>query len=1020
MNPLHSGIDGRLRRLVRERLRPALLADARPLAVESWSAPGEPVPVAEALTALYTPTEPGTAWGAPWSTTWLRLTGVIPREWSADFADIDLIIDLGFTGEGPGFQAEGLAIAPDGSPLKGISPFNRHVPLALLLPTVRVEQREAWLAGERDLQVVFYVEAAANPNLDPNFTFAPSPLGDSETLPTEPLYRLGRMEVVRRPAAVWHLLHDILVLEEIAAEPGTSPSRRNGILFALQDMLDAVDPANVVQTAAAGRERLAAMLDSPAISSAHRVIAGGHAHIDSAWLWPYRETRRKLPRTYATALALMDEYPDYVFVTSSAQHLAWVKASSPELFARIAQRVAEGRFVPVGGMWVESDTNLPSGESLVRQFLEGQTFFAEEFGIVCEEVWLPDSFGYSGALPQIMRGAGARWFLTQKMSWNDTNRMPHHTFWWEGIDGSRILTHFPPVDNYNCDLTARQLALAERQQAESDRDTISYAPSGWGDGGGGPTREHAERAHRLSDLEGLPRVSWGTPREFFEAVEAELIDAPVWTGEMYLELHRGVSTTQARAKRGNRECERLLREVELWCATATVRTGCAYPLVEIRDCWQTVLLHQFHDSLPGSAIAWVYADMARDHARVAEVARELIAAAMVALSGGSAPVSLILNPGPLALRGVPALGGVAADQLAPRDACTIESAADGTFILDDGHSRAVVDARGLLVSLVDNATGRDTVSAGDPGNLPELHRDLPNRWDAWDIDEHHRRSVVRCADGATVRPEGDGVIIDRLLSDRSRMRQELTLVGGALRILTEVEWHEHEVMLKLALPFAIRAEATTAETHFGHHRRPTHTNTGWERAKYEAATQRWVHLAEGEFGVAVANDASHGYDVQLTRHDDGTTTTRLGVSLVRGARFPDPEADQGRHEFTLTVRPGADIPAAIADGYALNVPLREASGPSELAPLIELSDQGILIEAVKLAHDGSGDVVVRLYECTGTRRATDVRLGFPADWIERTDLLERPLPGAEDAVTASAFRITLRPFEIATFRIRRA
>ncbi|RIJ10133.1 alpha-mannosidase, partial [Clavibacter michiganensis subsp. insidiosus] len=317
--------------------------------------------------------------------------------------------------------------------------------------------------------------------------------------------------------------------------------------------------------------QLEAPLAAPAHASAHRVTAVGHAHIDSAWLWPVRETRRKVARTFSNVLALMDEDPDFVFAASSAQQYAWLKEDHPELFERLRQRVAEGRFVPVGGMWVESDTNMPGGEALVRQLVQGKSFFLEEFGIDSREVWLPDSFGYTGALPQIVRGAGAEYFFTQKQSWNETNTMPHHTFLWEGIDGSRVFTHFPPVDSYNSDLSGEDLARAERQHAEKAVSNASIVPFGWGDGGGGPTREMVAAAHRTRDLEGSPRVELGTPLSFFDAARAEIRDPHVWSGEMYLEFHRGTYTSQARTKQGNRRSEHLLREAELWLATAAVR-----------------------------------------------------------------------------------------------------------------------------------------------------------------------------------------------------------------------------------------------------------------------------------------------------------------------------------------------------------------------------------------------------------------------------------------------------------------
>ena len=487
------------------------------------------------------------------------------------------------------------------------------------------------------------------------WAWAPTPLGDLATAGDDPLYRLGAVELAELDVDVWTLIQDIWTLTGLVeALPGDLP-RRAEVLRALERAVDAVDPDAVAATAAAGRAELAEVLGRPAYASAHRVYAVGHAHIDSAWLWPVRETVRKVTRTFANALQLMDRDEEFVFAASSAQQYAWVRDHQPELFARIRKRAAEGRFVPVGGMWVESDTNMPGGEALARQLVYGAAFFRDELGVESDGVWLPDSFGYSAALPQIAAAAGRRWLLTQKISWNDTNRFPHHTFAWEGIDGTRILTHFPPVDTYNAELSGGELARAQRQFAEKGRANTSLVPFGWGDGGGGPTREMLAAAHRTRDLEGSPTVRVARPTEFFAAAAAEYPTPPVWVGELYLEYHRGTYTTQARTKRGNRRSEHLLREAELWATTAAVRAGADYPVETLRRCWETVLLQQFHDILPGTSIAWVHRQAEREYARVAEELETVIADALTLLVGPG-DRELAANAGPYAVDGVPGLG----------------------------------------------------------------------------------------------------------------------------------------------------------------------------------------------------------------------------------------------------------------------------------------------------------------------------------------------------------------------------
>ncbi|SCG08301.1 alpha-mannosidase, partial [Streptomyces sp. MnatMP-M17] len=408
-------------------------------------------------------------------------------------------------------------------------------------------------------------------------------------------------------------------------------------------------------TAAAARERLAEVLAAPAQSTAHRISAVGHAHIDSAWLWPLRETVRKVARTTANMTALLEDEPEFVFAMSQAQQFAWIKEHRPEVYAKVKKAVAEGRFVPAGGMWVESDTNMPGSEAMARQFVHGKRFFLDEFGIENDEAWLPDTFGFAAGLPQIIKAAGSKWLLTQKISWSKINKFPHHTFTWEGIDGTRIFTHFPPIDTYNCSMTGAQIAHAARNFKEKGVARHSLAPTGWGDGGGGTTREMVAKAARMRSLEGSATVEWETPGAFFAKAEAEHPNPPVWVGELYLELHRATLTSQAKTKQGNRRSEHLLREAELWAATAAVRTGALYPYEQLDRIWKTVLLHQFHDILPGSSIAWVHREAARTYARVAEELNGIIDSAQRALAGDPAgSTALLFNSAPHARGGVAA------------------------------------------------------------------------------------------------------------------------------------------------------------------------------------------------------------------------------------------------------------------------------------------------------------------------------------------------------------------------------
>ncbi|WP_426006183.1 alpha-mannosidase [Paenarthrobacter sp. NyZ202] len=995
----------RLDRFVRDRILPAVYGRSVPLELSSWEAPGEPVPASEAMRQLFTPQEHGAAWGKAWSTKWLRLQGEVPEGWgSREGTAVEIVVDLGFNSDVPGFQCEGTAWRADGNIIKAISPRNYHVPLKLL-------------GG--GLSVDFYVEAAANPDVAQGWSFVPTPLGDKATSGDEPRYRLGRIAIAELNETVWELNQDIWTLSGLMHELPMELPRRHDILRALERMMDIMDPDDVAGTAAAGREALAGVLSQPAYASAHQLVATGHAHIDSAWLWPVRETIRKCARTFSNVVALMDEDPGFVFSCSSAQQLAWIKEYFPELFVRIREKVKAGQFVPVGGMWVESDTNMPGGEAMARQFVEGKSFFQREFGVECQEAWLPDSFGYSGALPQIVKAAGSRWFLTQKISWNKVNRMPHHTFSWEGIDGTRLFTHFPPVDSYNAELHGRELAHAERNYREHGRGTMSLVPFGYGDGGGGPTREMVAAAHRTKDLEGSPKVTIGTPRDFFTAAEAEYSNLPVWVGEMYLEMHRGTYTSQAKTKLGNRRSEHLLREAELWCTTAAIRVGeqYTYPTQELKRLWQLVLLQQFHDILPGSSIAWVHQDAERNYEAISRDLEAIINDAAQALVG-QGDTEFLLNAAPHKRLGVPPL---AVGQAGRAGAPVSVTETDGGFVLDNGVIRAVLDGNGLLTSLVDHASGRDAIAPGQAGNLLELYRDTPNEWDAWDIEEFYRHNVTPLATADAVGLErtatGAVVVVKRRVGS-STITQRLTLDAGAesLAISTDVDWQEREKMLKLAFALDVRADRSASETQFGHVFRPTHTNTSWDAAKFEICAHRWIHVAEPGYGVALSNGSSYGHDVTRAVRDDAGTTTTVRVSLLRSARFPDPEADRGQHTLDVSIRPGAGIADAVEEGYRTNLKPRFIRGSRPVEPLLSVSNPALVVEAVKLAEDGSGDVIVRLYESLGQRSKGIVRANFGSTGVTATDLLERPTetPGVKEVQGAA--ELELRPFQLATLR----
>ncbi len=988
MHDRRGEIRGRLRRIVDQHVRPAERRHVADLTVEAWHVPpaldetvGEPVPFATATDQPYAAFAIGDPWGPAWATTWFHLTGEVP----ADLAHPELVVDLGFQGNMAGFQSEGLVHRTDGTHVKGLNPLNDWVPAT---------------PGEH---VDLYVEAAANPHVLTRWS--PNLQGDKLTSSADPVYRLVTAAVVDVDPEVRELLADIEVLDQLAAELGEDDARQVEILLALEAALDALDLTDVPATASGARGALATVLARPAYDGAHRISAVGHAHIDSAWLWPVRETVRKVTRTVANVVNLLDQDPDLVYAMSSAQQWEWVRTEHPALFERVKAHAAAGRFVPAGGMWVESDTNMVGGEAMARQFLVGQRWFEEHLGSMCEEVWLPDSFGYTAALPQIVSQAGCRWFLTQKISWNTTNVFPHHTFWWEGIDGTRVFTHFPPVDTYTAELSGRELAHAARNFRDKGAATRSLVPFGHGDGGGGPTREMLSRARRTASLAGSPSVAVETPTAFFEASEAEYADAPVWAGELYLEIHRGTYTSQAAMKQGNRRSEHLLREAELWSATAAVRGLLSCPAAELEELWRIVLLHQFHDILPGSSIAWVHREARAKYAEVAVRLERLIEAALDALAGDGSD-EVVFNAGPVAREGVPALGSSLVEP-GERQRARVEAQ-----LLENEQLRVEVDEGGVIRRILDKANDREVLPPGGAANLLQLHPDHPVKWDAWDLDRSYRARVTDLVHG-DVFVDGDAVVVTHTFGESSA-RQRICLVEDRVEVEIDVDWREREKVLKAAFDVDVHTDHAAYETQFGHVVRPTHENTTWDAARFEVCAHRWVRLSEGGgdggYGVGLANDATYGHDVTRHPREGGGTFSRVRLSLLRAPLFPDPETDQGRHVLRYALVPGAGIAQAAEAGYALNLPLRRRRG-SAVEPLVRVEGTAY-VEAVKLAADGSGDVVVRLYEPLGARASTWVSTSFEHSAATEVDLLERPMDtGSWDGET-----LHLRPFQIVTLR----
>lgn len=974
-------------RCVRDHFWPATTGPRHRLRLSAWAVPGEPIPFSRVPTDAFTEITPGWAWGSPWSTTWFRVEGHIPDDW--DPASVDLDIDLGWTW-GPS-SGEGLILTPAGEPVESLSPGRPRIP---------------WVEPSVDL----FVEGAANPA--PPFDWRPIDNGAGPMPERGPQLFVSRADAVLVDRAADAATRDILRAIAITKEQ-TDPARRRRGVRAIDAACDAVDDLTGEPPWPAVRAALAPVLDTPTAPDAATLHAVANAHIDTAWLWPFRETVRKVTRTFANAVALLDENPTMTFASSQVQHLAWMHDTQPGLFERIRRHVLEGRWLVMGGTWVEPDGNMPSGESFARQFLMGQTWLAENLGTMADTFWLPDTFGYSAGLPQIARSAGCSRFVTQKLSWNAVNRFPHSTLWWEGLDGSRLLTHCPPADSYNSIVDPSELARAAQSLA---REPLAHGLLlyGFGDGGGGPTRDMLASIDALSDVAGLPRVRHDTVSGFFQATIDDLPEPPVWTGELYLEYHRGTLTSHSTIKSLHRRTEALLREAEVWATGAWLVRGEPYPGDVLDHAWRELLVMQFHDVLPGTSIAWVHDEAVERLTSAVASAEAIISAALAALAGPGGG-DIAVSASPHGSQQVPAFGGVAA--IAPAPDPPPVRAEGQALVIDNGLIRVTVGPDGVT-SLIDLVADRDVVSPGGMIGALRRHPDRPTRWDAWDLEEWHRRSSqVLAADGAPAAATGNGTVCvtTHRTWDHGAVVQRFTVSAQSpeLVIDTEVDWGDSDVLLRLDCDLAVAAPTVTAETMYGFVDRPTAANTSWEQAKFETCGHRWLRVAEPGYGVALLTPTTYGYSA--TRHPgaDGPTT-HVGLSLLRSPGFPDPRRDHGRHTFRHVIVPGASLADTVAAADRETFPVRLLRG-TPFAPIAGVAGGSAALEALKPAQDRSGDVILRLRETQGTRTRAQVRLRVPLARAARADLLEREQ--SELPIAADGLHLRLRPFEVVTLRL---
>jgi alpha-mannosidase len=804
----------------------------------------------------------------------------------------------------------------------------------------------------------------------------------------------------------------------------------------------------------------------------------GHAHIDTAWLWRLDHTRRKCGRTFSTVLELMKRYPHYCFTCSQPAQYKMVSEDYPEVFAGIREAVKDGRWETVGGMWVEADCNVISGESMVRQFLFGRRYFEREFGTRTNVVWLPDVFGYSAAFPQIIRKAGMKYFMTIKIFWNQVNRPPYQTFKWVGIDGSDVLVHFSPNGDYNAMMTPQQMRDVYASYSQKHLNNSVLYIYGYGDGGGGPTARMLETARRANEFVAGPRVKLATAEAFFEDLEKQVAQhpqLPVWNGELYLEYHRGTYTSQANNKKSNRECEILLGSTEGLCALASLLAGHAYPQALLNDAWELVLLNQFHDIIPGSSITEVYRDSDKHYGEVRQAGHDAAREALASIAARrgnphSAPTGLLAYnplswsrqdvmtvPGEWDLPGqdtvdwdnlpvtlievrgkLPALGyAVLAPEAPPDDKAVMASPER----LENQFFRVDLDDNGEIVGILDKKAGRQVIDSRhhQRGNALIAFEDKPMAWDAWDVDVFYNDKPypLKAVQDVRVFEQGPiraGIAVTRAMDGGrgSIIRQRIFVYRNLPRIDfdTEVEWRERQTLLKVAFPVNVNALRATYDIQFGNIERPTHWNTSWDWARFEVCGHKWADLSEGDYGVSLLSNCKYGWDIR------GNV---MRLTLLRGPIQPDPQADLGVHRFTYSLYPhSGDWRASqtVQRAYELNAPPlkmpcavtrrsadREAAGKKagDMLPasvsFATCDRENLIVETVKKAEDGDA-WIVRLYEAYNQRGHGTLTFFRDVKEAHCVELLEHDLDGPKPKVSGHKVSFDFRPYEIKTLRVR--
>ncbi|MGC5776828.1 alpha-mannosidase [Paenibacillus pabuli] len=1007
------------------KLREAIYEPIAKLNVTAWVTP-EPVPFEERMSGQQITLSQGERWGELWDCAWFCFTGSIPP--SGSDAKAVLLLDV---------NGELCLVDHEGTPVQGLTTINSEFEFTLGLPGKRVVELDHSSITVTDGTFELWADAGNN-----------DLFGKYQGGTVKEAILAHCHEDIRS------LYYDTEVLLETAEHLPVNTARRERILQSLYDasiVLTEFTPDRIHRAQQLLNEQLSRRGGDPVLN----ISAVGHAHIDLAWLWPIRETIRKGARTFSTVLRMMERYPDYVFGASQPQLYDWMKQHYPKLYDQIKERVQEGRWEPQGAMWVESDTNVPGGESLVRQILYGKRYFQQEFGMEMKSLWMPDVFGYSASLPQLLKKSGVDYMMTQKLSWSEYNRHPHHSFLWEGIDGSSVLTHMPPEDTYNSPAAPRSIAKAEREYLDKNVSSHALMLFGIGDGGGGPGEEHLERLEREKNLLGLAPVVQEPSWKFFERLNEERERFQIWRGELYLEKHQGTLTSQARSKRYNRKMEKALRELE-FAAVLAARMGKSYPAEALETIWKEVLLYQFHDILPGSSIKRVYDESLIRYEELLQQTEGMITetysyiADHISSQEGRDDSTVVFNSLPwerqewLHLNGrwhkvqVPSMGYTVVSDHGDRevlgeiatgvetDAAALETDFRVTTkerSMENDFFVLTFDENGGITSIMDKLEGREVIQQGQLGNNLRVYHD---EGDAWDFRHDYSaqegmplilNDIHEFRDGPKV-----GLSLDYSYGESS-LTQTVILTEGSRRIDfdTVVNWQENGKMLRTSFPVNIRTDQVHCEIQFGSLSRPTHRNTMWDFAKDEICAHQWVDISEPDYGVALLNDCKYGHRA---------IHNVLDLHLLRSSSYPDPVADRAEHSFTYSLYPhqGNHVQAEIyRKGNELNIPLRlsSLSVPStdvaeEKLPytksFLQPDHPHIMVESIKKAED-SNDIIVRLYETSGTQVKTKLSIGWNAAKVWEVDLMENNMSSLE-LQNKSDVVLSFTPFEIISLRLK--